>query len=226
VIRLASISYVLALFFSGIAVSFATTVGDAAGHSASGAGDPGLTRLRTYLTDLNSLRAKFRQEVINGDLELVEEASGRVALKKPGRFRWDYQLPFERVIVADGARVWLYEADLQQVTVRRLDAGLGETPAALLTGDADVLDHFEYLGSSTDNGIEWIQLKPNSAESDFEMISLGFDGDDLVEIALADRLGQRTRLYLTEIERLETLPDELFRFAIPDGVDVIREGDL
>jgi len=221
-----SISYVLALLVSSIAFSFTVPAADVARQPVAQAEEPGLVRLRTYLAGLNSLRAKFRQEVINSDLELVEEASGRVTLKKPGRFRWDYTLPFERVIVADGERVWLYEADLQQVTVRRLDAGLGETPAALLTGDAEVLDHFEYLGSSMDDGIEWIQLKPNSAESDFEMISLGFDGDDLVEIGLADRLGQRTRLYLTEVERLEALSDDLFHFTVPDGVDVIGEGDL
>ena len=223
-IRQASVSCVLALFASSIAV--VTPVSGASEETTNAAGEPGLVRVRAYLADLKILRANFRQEVTNSDLELVEEASGRVTLKKPGRFRWDYTLPFERVIVADGERVWLYEADLQQVTVRRLDAGLGETPAALLTGDADVLDHFEYVGSSMDDGIEWIRLKPNSIESDFEMISLGFDSDDLVGISLADRLGQRTRLYLTEVERLETLSDELFRFTPPEGVDVIGEDDL
>jgi outer membrane lipoprotein carrier protein len=186
----------------------------------------GLERLRGYLDDLQALRANFRQEVTNGNLELIEVASGRVVLQKPGRFRWDYLEPFERVIVADGERVWLYEADLQQVTVRTFNAGLGETPAALLTGDTEVLKQFDYLGSRTDEGIDWMRLKPRSAESDFENITLGFDAGNLVQIALADKLGQQTRVYLTQIERPATISGDVFRFEVPEGVDVIGETEL
>lgn len=188
--------------------------------------DPGLSRLRTYLDDLEILRADFRQEVIDSDFKLVDEASGQVILKKPGRFRWHYTEPYERVIVADGERVWLYEADLRQVTVRRLETGLGATPAALLTGDTHVLDQFEFLGSTVDAGIEWMRLQPVSPESDFNTISLGFDDDGLVQIVLDDRLGQQTRMFLTNIERPASMPDEVFHFEVPAGVDVIGESDF
>jgi outer membrane lipoprotein carrier protein len=186
----------------------------------------GLNRLRIYLEELKSLRADFRQEVTNQELELVEEASGRVILDKPGRFRWDYLHPYQRVIVADGERVWMYEADLEQVIVRAYDAGLGETPAALLTGDTGILDQFEFQGSESFAGIEWMRLRPRSDASDFESISLGFDDDGLVQISLSDRLGQQTRITLTEIERLENIDAGEFRFDIPAGVDVIGEGEL
>ena len=188
--------------------------------------DPGLVRLRNYLDEFDSLRADFRQEVINSDMELVEQASGKVLLQKPGRFVWNYEQPYERVIMADGERVWLYEADLEQVTVRRLDTGLGETPASLLTGTADVLDHFEYVESSVADGLEWIQIKPRSPESDFASIILAFDGDVLVQIALLDRLEQRTRLYLSKIEKPTTVEANEFVFVVPDGVDVIGETEL
>lgn len=202
-------------------VAFATD--DAAGMDSA---VQGLERLRTYLDQFDSLRAKFRQEVVNRDMELVEQASGEVILKKPGRFVWNYESPFERVIMSDGDRIWLYEADLEQVTVRRLDVGIGETPASLLTGTADVLDHFEYVDASSVEGLELIQLRPRSAESDFESIILGFDGDKLVQIALLDRLAQRTRLYLTDIERPISVDAEDFVFVIPEGVDVIGETEL
>jgi chaperone LolA len=188
--------------------------------------DQGLVRLRNYLDEFDSLRADFRQEVINSDMELVEQASGKVLLQKPGRFVWNYEQPYERVIMADGERVWLYEADLEQVTVRRLDTGLGETPASLLTGTADVLDHFEYVESSVADGLEWIQIKPRSPESDFASIILAFDGDVLVQIALLDRLEQRTRLYLSKIEKPTTVEANEFVFVVPDGVDVIGETEL
>ena len=186
----------------------------------------GLDRLRTYLDEFQSLRANFRQEVVNRDMELVEQANGEVILQKPGRFVWNYEQPYERVIMSNGERIWLYETDLEQVTVRRFDQGIGETPASLLTGTADVLDHFEYIDASTVEGLELIQLKPRSPESDFESIILGFDGDNLVQIALLDRLEQRTRLYLTNIERPTTTVADDFVFVIPDGVDVIGESEL
>jgi outer membrane lipoprotein carrier protein len=185
-----------------------------------------LVLLRDYLVQLNSLRAQFSQEIIVGDDELVEAALGRVSLKKPGKFRWDYTEPFERVIVADGERVWLYEADLEQVTVRPLDRTLGETPAALLSGDAKALDRFELIDASASDHLEWVQLRPVSQESDFERIRLAFEAGELTELTLEDRLGQTTRIFLSDVATNVAIADEVFRFQVPDGVDVIGEGDL
>jgi outer membrane lipoprotein carrier protein len=185
-----------------------------------------LEELHAFLAGLETLTADFRQEVVTRDLELVEEARGRVALKKPGRFRWDYTEPFERVIVADGSRLWLYEADLDQVTVRNLDAGLGETPAALLSGDVAALDRFEYQGASTRDGLRWLELKPRSQESDFDSIWLAFDNGNLSQLALEDRLGQTTRIYLSDVEMNANIDDDVFKFEVPDGADIIGENEL
>lgn len=188
--------------------------------------DPGLARLQGFLDELDTLTADFTQDVMNRDLELVESAAGQVVLQKPGRFRWDYREPFERVIVADGERVWLYEADLDQVTVRRLDEGLGETPAALLTGAVDVLERFEFLGSDTQEEFLWVHLGPRSDTGDFDSIRLGFDGPLLTRLELRDRLGQTTRLAFSAVEQGAALPDTVFTFNVPDGVDVIGEDEL
>lgn len=188
--------------------------------------DPGFERLEDFLARLDTLTANFTQDVVNRDDELVESASGQVALKKPGRFRWDYREPFERVIVADGERVWLYEADLDQVTVRLLDEGLGETPAALLTGAVGVLDRFEYRGSETLDELLWIELGPRSDASDFDSVRLGFAGSELARLELRDRLGQTTRLAFSAIEQGVELPAAVFTFDVPDGVDVIGEDEL
>jgi len=190
------------------------------------AGDDGLAALRAYLDGLDTFSAAFRQQVVSRDLEPIEDARGRVVLKKPGRFRWDYAEPYERVISADGERVWLYEADLEQVTVRRLDAGLGETPAALLTGTADVLDHFHYRGSMIADDVRWLRLEPEAAESDFAAIELGFVGDDLQGILLMDRLGQKTKIDFDDVDTETAVDDDLFRFEPPPGVDVIDENEL
>lgn len=207
----------------------------AAGLAAAGAvaaspaadSQPGMTRLRNFLEHAQSMRAAFSQEVVNGNQEVVEQSSGHVSLMRPGRFRWDYEQPYKRLVVADGERLWLYEADLEQVTVRRLAAGLGETPAALLTGERDVLDRFEYVSSWSGDRVTWVRLKPRSADSDFESVAIGFAaGDKPVELELNDRLGQQTRVHLSEVEMNVKIADDAFHFQVPAGVDVIREGEL
>jgi outer membrane lipoprotein carrier protein len=196
------------------------------GAAVASPDDPGLLRLQNFLDGLTTLTAEFSQEVMNRDLELVEAATGYVVLEKPGRFRWDYQEPFERVIVADGERVWLYEADLEQVTVRRLDAGLGETPAALLTGSVDVLERFAFLGSEADGEVLWVNLGPLSDDADFDSVRLAFAGDLLTRLELHDRLGQTTRLAFADVEQGVAVPNDVFVFDPPDGVDVIDEDEL
>ncbi|MFQ5634868.1 MAG: outer membrane lipoprotein chaperone LolA [Gammaproteobacteria bacterium] len=205
---------------TGLAVLVLIGIGEASLAAVPGEDDD-LRLLRDYLDGLATLTADFRQQIVDRELEPLDDARGRVVLKKPGRFRWDYTEPYERVISADGERLWLYEADLEQVTIRRLDAGLGATPAALLTGSADVLDHFEYRGGAIDGDIRWLRLEPRSAESDFTGVELGFVEDELQRIFLTDRLGQRTQIYLSHIDSAATVTDEFFRFEVPDGVDVI-----
>ncbi len=182
--------------------------------------------LHRYLATMGDLRAEFRQEVIGPEQEIIEHASGSVVLSKPGRFRWDYREPYERIIVADGERVWFYEADLEQVTIRRMATGLGDTPAALLTGDAQALEHFELLKTWSADDLRWLQLAPISLEADFTTVDLGFLADELQQIEFVDRLGQRTRLTLSGIDRAPELADSEFHFEIPAGVDVIGENEM
>lgn len=186
----------------------------------------GVERLRNYLANVQSMEGRFRQQVIDERGQVLEDASGRVIMQRPGRFRWDYQTPFERVIVADGERVWLYEADLDQVTIRRLDSGIGDTPAALLTGKVSVLERFQVEKSWTEGGLTLVHLLPRSAEADFAGVTLGFSGSELRRLLLDDRLGQRTRIDLSEIRTNPKLAPDVFRFEPPPGADVIDDTEL
>ena len=183
-------------------------------------------RLERMLADLRSFRARFDQEVRNRDLDLIEAASGEVSLQKPGRFRWDYQEPFERLIVADGERVWLYEADLDQVTVQKLDASLGETPAALLTGTVDVLERFDLRDAEQLDDRWSVTLGPRDDAADFESIRLDFLSGQLVRMELLDRLGQTTRVVFSKVEQNPAIAAETFAFVVPPGADVIGENEL
>ena len=152
-----------------------------AAAAATAAEDPGLLRLRNFLTGVTTLRADFRQRVVDSRGQIVEDSGGRVLMQRPGRFRWDYQQPYARVIVADGTRLWLYEADLEQVIIRQLQAGIGDTPAALLTGKENVLERFDIGKSWQADGLQWISLVPKSADADFAAVRLGFDGSEARE---------------------------------------------
>lgn len=196
------------------------------GAAVAGTDDPGLQRLRNFLTGVTTLRADFRQRVIDSRQQLVEDSAGRVLMQRPGRFRWDYQQPHARAIVADGQKLWLYEADLDQVIIRQLEDGIGDTPAALLTGRQDVLERFTISKSWQADGIQWVALAPKAADADFAAVRLAFDGPKLVNLELDDRLGQQTRLDFSRVELNPRLDDRSFRFDIPPGADVIDDSAL
>ena len=209
-------------FFLGV-LGFIYLVGVAALADEQALGDK---RLRDFVEKVNSLKADFRQELRGSDGRLIEESRGHLLLSRPGRFRWDYLTPHQRVVAADGVKVWLYEADLQQVTERSFERSIGNTPAALLTGGSDLSEHFEFLRSSTRDGVEWLELRPRSEEADFSAISVGFSGKRLVGLELEDRLGQHTRISLSHVEINPRIPDQVFHFTPPAGADVIREDQL
>ncbi|MCL4780896.1 MAG: outer membrane lipoprotein chaperone LolA [Gammaproteobacteria bacterium] len=196
------------------------------GEAVAGTDDPGLQRLRNFLTGVTTLRADFRQRVIDSRQQLVEDSAGRVLMQRPGRFRWDYQQPHARAIVADGEKLWLYEADLDQVIIRQLEEGIGDTPAALLTGRQDVLERFTISKSWQADKIQWVALAPKAADADFAGVRLGFDGQKLVNLELDDRLGQQTRLDFSRVEINPRLDDQSFHFDIPPGADVIDDSAL
>jgi len=183
--------------------------------------------LREFLAGVQTLRADFEQQVTDSRGELVEASSGEVQMSRPGRFRWEYHTPWERTIVADGVNVWLYEPDLEQVTTRKLDSGsLMDTPAALLTGEADVLDRFDIVRSSEQQGVLWIRLEPRLAESDFVYVQLAFVAGRLFGLEIGDRLGQTTGVRFDALEVNPLLAADAFIFEVPPGADVIGDGDI
>lgn len=191
-----------------------------------GAAEPAAPDLRRFLDSVQAYSADFTQTVADARGAVVEESSGTVLMQRPGRFRWDYTQPFVRTIVADGERLWLYEADLEQVTVRRLQAGLGDTPAALLTGRDDVLARFAVTRTFRADGIDWTVLTPRESDTDFAELRLGFRAGLLAELRLADRLGQQTQIRFRAARANPPVPAGAFAFAVPAGADVIDDTEL
>jgi outer membrane lipoprotein carrier protein len=163
------------------------------------------------------------QELVDPRTKTTQRATGTLTLKKPGKFRWDYAQPAQ-VIVSDGERLWLYDEDLQQVTVRRVKDTLSQTPAMLLSGQARIRDGFTVRAAPASGGLEWVRLLPKRADTDFRELRLGFAGDTLRRMEFEDKLNQQTRIELQNVERNVRLDDAQFRFVPPAGTDVIGPG--
>jgi chaperone LolA len=180
----------------------------------------GPERLNAFLDEVHSLRAVFEQSVYDEDARQIDAASGKVYIARPGRFRWDYTEPYPQEIVGDGDKVWVYDSELEQVTVRPLGDALGDTPVMLLSSDEPVEHSFEVHAVDGPDGYAWAELIPLADQVSFTRIRLGFDGETLRVMELKDAFGQLTRLHFAEVERNPVLDPTLFRFTPPEGADV------
>ncbi len=185
----------------------------------------GREQLETFLHSLNSFEAAFAQRLTDEDGRLIEDSEGHFYLHRPGKFRWEYTLPYAQSIIADGERLWIYDMDLEQVTVHPLKTALSNTPARLLSGDLTVDDEFlvEELGEI--NGVNWVALQPKQTDGQFAAIRLGFDQDGLKVMAVADNFGQVTRITFLDAKRNQQVDLAQFDFVPPAGVDVIDAGE-
>jgi outer membrane lipoprotein carrier protein len=181
----------------------------------------GAATLERYLEGLASFEADFTQEIADAKGKVTERASGRLYLQKPGRFRWEYREPNEQLIVSDGRNIWLYDKDLEQVTVKTVDESLSSTPALLLAGKAGVADSFAVTDAGVRDGVHWLELTPKRNDTDFVRLTLGFARDALRTMELEDKLAQHTRIEFDAAKRNPRLSAGLFAFQPPPGADVI-----
>lgn len=183
----------------------------------------GVERFQAYLRTTQTARADFEQKVFDGERKLVQQSKGSFSFLRPGRFRWSYAQPYAQLIVGDGARVWIHDEDLNQVTVRAMAKALGSTPAALLAGAADVERAFELSDAGSRDGLEWLEAKPREREAGFERIRLGMGTVGVQAMELTDHFGQTTVLRFSNIVRNPQLDPASFRFVPPKGADVLGE---
>jgi outer membrane lipoprotein carrier protein len=180
--------------------------------------------LADFMQAVTSLHAGFEQSVIAAETaDEIETESGELWLQRPGQFRWRYSEPSEREIIADLENIWLYDADLDQVTVRPVENAVAESPAALLVGDIVALDQYVISGRRTADGMVRIALEPIKANGDFQSIELGFAANELALLELNDRFGQRTTVRFSAVERNLQIAPSVFEFILPDGADVIDQ---
>lgn len=183
----------------------------------------GIDKLKEFISSTRSAQANFTQVVLDQSGQRIQSASGTMQFVRPGKFRWVYQKPYEQIIVGDGEKFWLHDIDLNQVTVKKLDAAIGSSPAALLSGSNEIERSFDLKESGRQDGLDWLQAVPKGQESSFAKILMAFGAQsELAIMELSDAFGNKTVLRFSDLKRNPQLPPSLFKFVPPKGADVLE----
>jgi outer membrane lipoprotein carrier protein len=180
-------------------------------------------QLHQFLNNTRTLKADFAQLVVAKNGRKPQASSGLLAISRPGKLRWDIQKPYPQLIIGDGEKIWIYDQELQQVTVRKAGQAISGSPAALLSGSNDLEKNFTLKDVGEAEGLAWVEATPKNTESGFEKVRLGLAGSELKAMELYDNFGQTTQIRFSKVERNPALPAATFKFTPPAGVDVVGE---
>lgn len=198
-------------------LTFLFVLGCSAAHGAS------IDMLKNLLQQTTSLKARFAQIVVDKNLKELQKVTGTMQFVRPGRFRWEYDKPYEQTIVGDGAKLWIYDKDLNQVTIRKLDKALGGSPAALLAGSNEIEKSYDLTNLGPQEGLDWLEAIPKTKDTSFERIRLGFGKNGLEAMELRDQFAQTTVIKFANVERNPKISPDAFKFTPPKGADVITD---
>lgn len=183
-----------------------------------------LDALREFVRSTRSGKTTFTQVVVNKAGKNSSPVAGSFMFQRPGKFRWVYEKPYEQSIVGDGEKLWIHDRDLNQVTVRKLDGALGQSPAAILSGNDDLEKNFDLKDGGSKDGLEWLIATPKSKDTTFELVRIGMRFENgsavLAAMELKDSFGQTSVLQFGKMERNPVLAADAFRFTPPKGADV------
>jgi len=188
--------------------------------SVSVAGN-GIDALNQFHKNVKSLKAEFTQVLLDADLNMVQESSGQVWIERPGLFRWEYKKPYPQIIVADGNRIWIYDPELEQVTVKKESDAIGSAPALVLSGKRPLADDFDIQELGRKDDFTWVKLIPKKEDTDFSEITVAFNKKVITLLELTDRLGQRTKIIFKDLVTNTVHDKSRFEFVAPPGTDII-----
>jgi outer membrane lipoprotein carrier protein len=194
------------------------------GTVAQAATGPARTRLDAFATGLHSLTGHFSQSLTDINGQTKKTSSGTLALEAPRQFRWDTLAPYKQTIVADGSRVWTYDPDLEQVTVRVQSTEESHSPLTVLTDLKQMDRDFKVVEQGEHDGLVWLRLTSNAKDPQFDHADLGFDANGLARMTFRDQLGSTSDIRFSDWQRNVAIPPSAFNFVPPKGADVI--GDL
>ncbi|WP_439654747.1 outer membrane lipoprotein chaperone LolA [Trinickia terrae] len=195
----------------------------------------GIEQLKAFVSQVKAARGDFVQKQVKAPSKAQQDANGGMAtptitstssgtflFARPGKFIWSYEKPYEQVLQADGDNLYVYDKDLNQVTVRKLGGALGASPAAILFGSNDLDKNFTLKDAGVKDGIDWLELTPKSKDTQFQRVGIGFRDGNLEAMELHDVFGNVTLLTFSNIQKNPPLKADTFKFVVPKGADVLN----
>ena len=183
-----------------------------------------LDQFNAFVSGTKSAKGEFTQQQLrkSANSKATPASSGSFVFARPGKFIWNYQKPYEQLLQADGDQLYIYDKDLNQVTIKKLGNALGSSPAAILFGSNDLEKNFTLSEAGTRDGLEWLNAVPKARDTTFEQISIGLRDGTPQAMELKDTFGQTSVLKFTNFQRNPSLGAQQFKFEIPKGADVIN----
>ena len=206
------------------------------GASASAALASGTEQLKAFVSQVHSARGDFEQREVKapskaqaasgasgvGVATISAPSTGTFVFARPGKFIWSYEKPYQQLLQADGESLYVYDKDLNQVTVRKLGGALGASPAAILFGSNDLEKNFTLRDAGVKDGIDWLELTPKARDTQFQRVGIGFRDGNLEAMELHDVFGNVTLLKFSNIQKNPPLKANAFKFTVPKGADVVN----
>jgi outer membrane lipoprotein carrier protein len=181
-------------------------------------------RLKTALKNMDNLSAEFKQTLLDEDKNVVQQSSGTLALQRPGKFAWIYTEPFEQRIIADGSELWVYDVELDQVTVKPMDESISNAPIMILMKESDVTQQFNVIEVGQRKFLFWIELEPREKDLEYQRIFIGLEDGNVRAMELQDQFGQSTQIVFDNLRLGVVHNPATFKFVPPEGVDVYGVG--
>ena len=181
-------------------------------------------RLNNALGSLDNLTADFKQTVLDDEKKIVQQSSGKVAIQRPGKFSWIYTTPYEQQIIADGKELWVYDVDLDQVTVKSMSTGLASAPIMILMRKNKIGSEFNISEVGQRKFLYWVELEPKSQDMDYNNVYIGLEDGVVKAMELRDKFGQSTQIVFDNLRLNVVHNPKTFKFVPPPGVDVFGVG--
>jgi outer membrane lipoprotein carrier protein len=181
-------------------------------------------RLKIALKSLDNSTANFKQTVLSEDKQILQQSSGTVAISRPGKFSWIYTTPYEQQIIADGSELWVYDVDLDQVTVKPMASGLTSAPIMVLMKQNEINSNFTVNEVGQRKFLYWVELEPKSTELEYSRIYIGLENEIVKAMELRDGFGQSTQIVFENLRQNVIHNPKVFQFTPPEGVDVFGGG--
>ena len=184
-----------------------------------------IQNLQSHLQAYQQLSGQFQQRVSSDNNADVHQSSGHFWIKKPNKFRWQYVMPYAQEITSNGLRVWVYDEDLEQVTIKPSSTAIASSPLAIILGSSSLEDYFTVSEVKKEDGLQWLSLIPINGDTGFESVQVGFENSVLAKMLMQDNFGQTTQLDFSQVTIHSNLDDAMFEFKQLEGVDVFDETD-